>query len=380
MIAFVRKNVSCLILNPNSNHVRKSSVYFSLYFQNISTWIESEACINHKFSNILVREHNFAPEFASRVASKLSRVKNPENAGLILSFLKGSGFSDSRFEKLLRHEPRFLSASLEDNIKPKIKFFQEIGISSNDIWKIISDNPGILDLSLTDNIIPSLSLLKRLLGSDDEAARVVCLAPRILPSNLENTLLPNVEFFKSCGLPMERIRILLTNFPLCLLMKPEAVRKSVEKANEMGLHASSKTFIYAVPTIAAMSNEAWELKLHAFRSLGFSDTDVLTMFRNAPTVFAVSAEKIKKIKELLLDTGKYTVSSIVKYPKSLQSSIEKRYMPRLKILATLESRSLIKDWPSLAEVSVLRDDQFYKRFVFPYSDKISNVCTIKSSA
>lgn len=365
MIAFLRKNLTGLILKPSSNNVCESPVYFSFYSRNLSSWSETQPGINHEISNILVHKHNFAPEFASRVASKLTHVKNPENAGLVLSFLKESGFSDSRLEKMVKYTPRFVSASLEDRIKPKIKFFQEMGLSSDDIVKTISGHPGILELSLKNNIIPSLSLLKRLLGSDHEAARVIRMAPRILPTNLENTVLRNVEFMKSCGVPMERIRIILTSFPSSFLLKPEVVRKSAEKAEEMGINASSNSFIYAVPTIASMSSETLELKLEAFRSLGFSDSDIMIMFRNSPQVFAVSMEKIKKITELLLDTRKYTISSIVMYPKSLQSSIEKRYMPRLQILGVLESRNLIKEWPSLATVSVLSDDKFFKKFISP---------------
>lgn len=361
MIAFLRKNLTGLIPKHNSNNL-----YFSFYSKSLSTWWKkSHADTNHEFSSIMVRLHNFDREFASRVASKLPRVKDPANSAKIMSFLRRNGFSDPQLEKMVKHAPRFISIRLEQRIKPKINFFQEMGLSSDDIAKMISGHPGILELSLKNNIIPSLSLLKRLLGCVDKAVRVIRIAPRVLPTNLENTMLRNVEFLEGCGVPMDRIRIILSSFPSAFLLKPEVVRKSAEKAEEMGITASSNTFIYAVPTIASMSSETWELKLQAFRSLGFSDSDIMLMFRKAPQVFAVSMEKIKKIVELLLDTGKYTISSIVVYPKSLQSSIEKRYMPRLQILRILESRNLIKDWPTLTTVSWLSNDRFFKKYNIP---------------
>lgn len=361
MIAILRKNLTGLIPKHNSNNL-----HLSFYSKNLSTWRQkSEADTNHEFSSIMVHLHNFDGEFAARVASKLPRVKDPEDSAKIMSFLRRNGFSDNRLEKMVKHAPRFISIGLEQRIKPKIRFFEEMGLSSDDIAKIISSHPGILELSLKNNIIPSVSLLKRLLGSVDKAIRVLRCAPRILPTNLENTMLRNVEFFESCGVSMDRIRIILTCSTSAFLLKPEVLRKSAEKAEELGISASSNTFIYAVPTIASMSSETWELKLQAFRSLGFSDTDIMLMFKKSPQVFSVSMEKIKTIVELLLDTGKYTISSIVVYPKSLQSSIEKRYMPRLQILRILESRDLIKDWPSLTTVSWLSDVRFFKKFSIP---------------
>lgn len=248
MIASLCKKFTNSILNPNTNNVCKSRIRASLHFRNLSSSSESEPGTNHKLSSILVHKHNFDPEFVSRVASELTHVNNSENAGLMLSFLRESGFPDYRLEKIVKTKPRLPSQSLEHNIKPKIIFFQDMGLSPDHISKMISSNPLILELSLNDNIIPSLALLERVLGSNDEVARVVQRAPRALPTNLEKTLLPNVEFLKSCGVPMERIRIVLVNFPDTFLLKPEVVRKSAEKAKEMGVDSTSKAFIYAVST------------------------------------------------------------------------------------------------------------------------------------
>lgn len=370
MIALLRKNFTSLISTPNSSNVFESPIYFSLYLNNFCTSSEG------KLSDILVHKHNFDPNFASRAASKLKRGRNPENAGLVLSFLRDCGFSDYQLEKIVKNRSKVFSASLEDNIKPKIEFFRDLGLSSDVLSKLISDNPEMLCLSLRNNIIPSVALLKRLLGSNDVVAKFIRRAPRSLSSNLENTVLSKVEFFKSFGVPLERIRTFLNRYPTCFLLKLEVLKESAVKAEEMGIDVGSKSFIYAVMTIAEMRNEVWILKWQALRSMGFSDSDLAIMFRKVPQSFGVSLEKMKKIVELLLDTKKYTISSIVDCPQSLQFSIEKRYMPRLQILGVLESRNLIEEWPCLSKVLRLTDDEFFKEYSIPCADKVRDVCSV----
>ncbi|KAL8523383.1 hypothetical protein ACS0TY_013371 [Phlomoides rotata] len=269
-------------------------------------------------------KHGFPPELASRVASELTRVKSPENAVSVLAFLKQSGFSNSQLESMVKYRPRVLGRSLENGIKPKIIIFQEEGFSSGDICKIISRNPPILDLSVKNNIVPTLCVLKGILDSHSEVAKVLRRCPRLVTTNFRNTVLPNVEFLKRCGIPMERVRMIFIGYPSCLMMQPGLMRKYAEKAKEMGINPSSISFVYAISAFYTMSDETFEMKLQAFRQLGFSDMDVLTMFRKEPTVLRLSVEKVKKTKEILVATGKFDICSIVNCPRSLWSSIDKR--------------------------------------------------------
>ncbi|KAL0361725.1 UNVERIFIED_CONTAM: hypothetical protein Sradi_3857000 [Sesamum radiatum] len=167
MSAIVRKNLSCSVWK-NIAYGCKSHVSPSpnslLYF---CTSADGQPLSDVSVSDLLLRKHNFSPEVVSKVASVLTRLKNPEESNSILSYLKESGFSNTQLEKIVKYRPRFLSARLDDSIKPKIKIFRDLGLSSDEIAKVISSNPAILHLSANNNIIPSLSLLKGLVGSND---------------------------------------------------------------------------------------------------------------------------------------------------------------------------------------------------------------------
>ncbi|KAL3845840.1 hypothetical protein ACJIZ3_003243 [Penstemon smallii] len=355
----------------SSSLICKTRVYVSLYF---STSVENQPSVsNPPVYEFLMNTHHFSPQSALRVASVLTRLKNPQKSDLILSFLKESGFSNTQLEKIVKDRPSCLNANLEKGIKPKIKLFQDLGFSANDIAKIISNNPGILQSSIKDRIIPSLSVLKGLLGSNVELAKVLRISSWVLRVDLEKNLVPNIEILKSCGIPMKQIIRHIYFCPGFFLSKPETLRKCVEKADAMGVDRSSKMFVYAVRVVSSLSDEIWEVKLKTFRDLGFSEDDILRVFRCAPVVFDVSKEKINKVKEVLVGTGKYDVSCIVNNPTSLMFSVETRYKPRLQILGVLEKRNLIKEWPTLPALYQMSDTKFHEKFVAPFSNELNGV-------
>ncbi|KAL8557219.1 hypothetical protein ACS0TY_004603 [Phlomoides rotata] len=199
-----------------------------------------------------------------------------------------------------------------------------------------------------------LSFLKEIGCSTTQLQKIVIDRPRFLLQGVEGIKV-KIKVFQDLGLSPEDIARFL-------LIKPDTMRKSIDKAKEMGFCPSSKICIYAVRVIAFTSKGTWEVKLQSFRDMGFSDSDTLTMFKRFPTVFYVSMKKIDKLKQLLLATGKFSISSIIDSPASLGCSIENRLEPRLRILGILESKNLIK-WPSLGTISALTDNKFFEKFV-----------------
>ncbi|KAH6808479.1 hypothetical protein C2S51_029587 [Perilla frutescens var. frutescens] len=363
MIAIARNNLSSLFLSPNS-FICKFDVYFST--SRVKKRIPSHC---PEIYDVLVHKHGFSPGSASLAASHLPKFRSPKRADSVLSFLKENSFTSAQLEKLVVYNPRILGFTIE-GIRLRLKVFQDLGLSSEEIAKMVSSNQPILHSSTSNKIIPSLSLLKGLLGSNHEVARLLRKSSWFLTADLEKALMPNVETLKSCGIPMVRILQFLYLQPRYFLLKPDIMRKSVDGAIEMGVSLNSFNFIRAASVFACTSKGMWEVNLQALRASGISDDDISTMFRKAPTVFYVSAKKIKSVIELVLATGKYNISDIVACPMSLGFSIEKRIEPRLQILGVLESRDLIKKWPALGTILKYSDGKFVDRFVRPYYNEI----------
>ncbi|CAA0840783.1 Unknown protein [Striga hermonthica] len=297
---------------------------------------------NSTVSDYLLHKHHFSPEAASRVASSLTRLRDPEKSDSILSFFKELGFSKTLVEKIVTSVPVLLSSDLEKTIKPKIKILQDLDFSSDDIANVLSHDPRIFQSSV-------------------------------------NYLEPNVKILKSCGVGMEQIIWFVCYFRRFIFCKPERMKKLVDKVNDMGVCMNSRLFMHAVRVMSSMNSTTWKQKMRIFRDMGFSDEEILAAFRQVPLAFGVSAEKINEVKEVILATGKYEFSCILKNPVAFTYSVENRFKPRCKVLGVLERENLIKSWPSLATLCRLSDRKFYDKFVGPYLDKVGDVYEVKSS-
>ncbi|KAI5654793.1 hypothetical protein M9H77_31980 [Catharanthus roseus] len=356
----------------NYSHFQKEEAYFRSFVVFYSSSIKKPTKSNRVVFDLL-RKHKFSPEIASKVASELSYLKDVEKCDSMLSFLKGSGFSVAHLERILNSKPRLLNSSIDNTVKPKIKIFQDMGLSSSDIADILSADPWVLYRSAVKGVEPSVMVLRELSGSSSELAKLLKVSGTFLKCNLERTMLPNIELLKSCGISTERIVKLLYSFPRFCLHKPENMKKFVEKADSLGCNRNSRMYLHSLRTLASMSEKSWELKLEVFRNLGFSEEEILVMFQKKPQIFAISNRKIKKAVQILLETGKYDISYVFNHAEVLICSVEKRLGPRLRVLDILESRSLLKKRPRLSTIYKYTNEIFFKKYVSPYLDEVSEL-------
>ncbi|KAL1540488.1 hypothetical protein AAHA92_24837 [Salvia divinorum] len=344
---------------------------FSLAVLYFSTSTEKKCVNNPALYELLLQKHKFSPQVALIAASVSTQSKTPEEYDSMLSFLREVGFSKSQIEKAVKFLPQLLSSNLEKTIKPKIKVFQDMGFPRDVIAEVLSKEPKILHRSATDVLIPRLILLRELLGSNKYVSQVLRKAQWVLSTDLKKNMLPNVELLRSCGVSMNQILTICCYVPRFFLNRPGIVRKYVDQVDELGVSRGSKVFVYVVAVIGSMPNGKWEQKLQAFRDiLQCSEDDILRMVRRSPQVFTVSEDKLVKVKELILGTGKYTPSCIIEWPKSVMYSIEQRYKPRIEVLEMLESRNLIRAWPHLPALCKMSNDVFCKKFVSPHLNEV----------
>ncbi|XP_059629819.1 transcription termination factor MTERF15, mitochondrial-like [Cornus florida] len=360
----------------NSSHLSKTRIpLFSLLL------FSSSPRTPIAVADYLLNRHKISPETASKVSSFVKYLKRPEDTDSILSFLQESGFSDTHLRYVIKVVPRVLSANLERSIKPKFKIFQDLGFSSSDVVKIVSSDPRILACRVDNRLSPSILALKSVLGSNmDDVSRFLKKSGWFLRYDLANTLIPNIEFLKSCGISASQIAQCMYHFPRIFLHKPTRIREIVKRVDEMGFNRECKTFLHAIRVISSISRENWELKLELFKSLGFSEDDILSVFRRQPMAFGVSKRKIKEITQLFLSTGKFDISFVVNNPNLLIYSVENRLKPRLRVLEVLERRNLLLKKPNLANACRITDKKFYENYVLPYPDEVGELFVIKKAS
>ncbi|XP_059630287.1 uncharacterized protein LOC132273325 [Cornus florida] len=375
MTIYICKSLISVSLK-NSSHLNKTPIsLFSIVF--FSSSPKNPIAV----ADYLIERHKFSLETASKVSSVVTYLKRPEETESILSFLEESGFSDTHLEHVIKNVPKVLSANLERTIKPKFKFFQDLGFSSSDVVKIVSSKPRILTGSVDNQLSPSILALKSVLGSNmDDVSRVVKRSGWFLTTDLAKTMIPNIEFLKSCGITSSQITQCVYNYPRFFLHKPTRIREIVKRVDEMGFKRECKMFLHAIRVISSMTRENWELKLEVFKSLGFSEDDILSVFRRQPMAFAVSKRKLKAITQLLFSTGKFDISFVVKNPNLLILSVEYRLKPRLRVMEVLERRNLLLKKPNLMTIFQMSDKKFLEKYVIPYSDEIGEFFVVNKAS
>ncbi|XP_059631374.1 uncharacterized protein LOC132274187 [Cornus florida] len=373
MTIYICKSLISLSLN-NTSQLNKTpiSLFSRLFF---SSSPESPIPV----ADYLIDRHKFSAETASKVSSVVKYLKRPEETDSILSFLQESGFADTHVELLIKRMPQVLSSNLERSIKPKFKFLQDLGISSSDVVEVVSSHPRILASSV-DRLGLSILALKSVLGSNMYVPMVLKRSGRLLGHDWAKTLIPNIDFMKSCGISSSQITHYVCNFPRLFLYKPTSIREYVKRVDEMGFDRNSKMFLPAIRAISSMTVENWELKLEVFKSLGFSEDDILSVFRRLPQVFALSERKIKATTQLLLSTGKCDISYVVNHPALLLYSVENRLKPRLRVIEALERRNLLLKKPCLTTQFIMSDKKFFEKYVLPYSDEVGELFVVNKAS
>ncbi|RVW65483.1 hypothetical protein CK203_022093 [Vitis vinifera] len=343
-----------LYLKSSQHHLHKPhfSCSLSLLFFSSSGPQKKKPAIPVSTADYLIKRHQFSQETALTAAS-------------------------THLEKTVKRVPRVLSANLDKTIKPKIKIFQDLGCTPTDIAYIISQDPWILNRSANNGLMPSIVALQSVMGSNSDVSKVLKICARFLKHDLGKTLKPNIEFMKSCGISTSQIKKVVFSFPRFLLHKPESIKDSVRRVDEMGCDRKSKMYLHAIRNLSSMTLENWELKLKLFRSLGFSENEIVTSFRKAPQVFALSERKIIEGTRFLLTVGNSDMSYLVNHAELLIFSIEKRLKPRFRVLEFLQGKNLLPKRPSVTTICKISNKQFIGKYVLPYSNEVGDLYMVK---
>ncbi|XP_059629852.1 uncharacterized protein LOC132272776 [Cornus florida] len=374
MTIYICKSLVALSLK-NTSHLNKTPIsLLSLLF--ISSSPETPIAA----ADYLIDRHNFSPATASKVSSVVKYLKRPEETDSILSFLQESGISDTYLERIIKRVPKVLSANLEWSIKPKFKVFRDLGFSSSNVVEMVSSQPMILTCSFNKRFGQSILALKSVVGSNMDVSGILKKHAWLLRYDLAKTMIPNIELLKSCGISSSQITQCLYIFPRDFLHKTTRIRENVKRVDEMGIDRKSKMFLLAIRAFCSMTKDNWESKLELFKSLGFSEDDILSSFRRYPHAFAVSERKIKELTQLLLSSGKCDISFVVNNPELLTYSVVNRFKPRLRVLEVLESRNLLLKKSSLATAFKMTDKKFFEKYVLPYSDEVGKLFVIKKAS
>ncbi|XP_058079878.1 transcription termination factor MTERF9, chloroplastic-like isoform X1 [Magnolia sinica] len=337
-------------------------------------FLKSHSQINPPpFLQYLKNSCGFSPEKALTV-SKM-RKRTPKSPDSVLTFFKSHGFSEAHIKSIINRILQLLFAIPKSSLSPKIQFFREKGLSESDIVGLIVSNPYILASSLERRIKPLFDFIRGFLGNDRFVIEL--LKRSMFRFNLQR-LVSNVAVLKNCRVPNCHISRFLVKRPIALMMpNPCQFNDKVKMVTEMGFIPSTYMFVEAVYMTVSLSRSSWDMKFKVYRSLGWSDEEILLAFRKHPSCIMLSEEKIRKGIDFFVKELGWSTSYILSYPVLLSLSMETRVMPRYRFLQVLESKGLISnDTKKLAWSFNMSQKQFLEKYVMKHQAKVPEILNV----
>ncbi|KAF5731199.1 hypothetical protein HS088_TW19G00804 [Tripterygium wilfordii] len=315
------------------------------------------------------------PLETAKSLSKRVHFETPERPDSVLNLLKSYGFTSTSISKLISSCPSLLVCHAEKTLLPKLEFFRSKEFPSSDIVRIVCWNSKILTMSSEKYLIPLYDFLKSVLGNDQMVC--ACLKSSIWIFSVKKTLAPNVSLMREYGLPQSSISAILFQ-KLCLFgLKTEKLEGLLKRVLNIGFDPTKGVFAEALIVFFQLSKSTLERKMDVYRRWGWSDDEILTVFRKFPSMMRISEQKISSLMDFYLNRCGCECSNFATYPQALSFSLEKRLIPRWSVVEILLQKGLIeKQHINILYLSMLSDKGFVDKFLIKYQDQVPQIMTI----
>ncbi|KAK1369158.1 hypothetical protein POM88_035250 [Heracleum sosnowskyi] len=294
----------------------------------------------------------------------------------VVDLFRTFGFPLSSITKIISNDPRILRDFHPQNIlKPKLDFLLSISLSQAEVVAIVTKNPRILARSLANYLKPSLKMLDSITGSYTTTLSVLKYNPKILCYDLSKTLLLNTQVLLTLGVSHSQILKFFKSYgrrPV-FATPHDKFRNSVLKLKDMGFDLESSYFCNAVHTLCFVTDSTWKSKCVLFRSFGFSNDEILLMFKKLPLFMCFSQKNIIASLDFFVNKLQWTPSRLLNNPVVLAYSLQKRTIPRCSVLQVLFSKKLASKSYMLSTIVAMPQRQFLKEFVNAHKDEVPEV-------
>ncbi|URE49642.1 mTERF family protein [Musa troglodytarum] len=331
----------------------------------------------HFMVEYLVNSCGFSPSEAAKFSKPLAHLRSTEKPDAVVNFMRSQGFDGAGIRKVISLRPIYLCCNVEKNLAPKFQFLRDLGLSESDIVDAIVSNHGILGLDVHRSIVPKLEMWESLLGSRELVLMHLKKTGWFFCSSVEKTLLPNLKFLRDeCGIPEERVSLVLRSCPQFISQKPESLRSLVARADELGVPRQSRMFVRTLVALQMVSKESFEAKVELMRSFGWSESEFSSAVRKTPTFLWISLDMMRRKVEFFIYVVGYTPSLIADKSDLLLYSLQKRVIPRFRVTEMLKLKGLWTGQAKFSYILSITDTKFIEQFVLPHKENVPELLDI----
>ncbi|XP_054820667.1 uncharacterized protein LOC129319595 [Prosopis cineraria] len=263
-------------------------------------------------------------------------------------------------------QPQILFLRVDETLKPKIEYLKLLGFQGSELAKLLSKNPIFLMLSLNKTLVPSVGAIRKIVNVEEDLIKLLRRDGSWIIKD-HRKILRNASFFQSCGIVGSQLSHLCVQHARLFVMRESVLRSYVSRAVNMGFCIHSRMLVHAVLAISGLSFDTFNKKLESIQSCGFSKQETMQMLRKAPSLLHRSEKNLKFGIQACLGKIMLPKSLLVKNPVILTLSLEKRVIPRWRVLQLLISKELHKKNPSFLKVLLLPEGKFLQEYIFKFS-------------
>lgn len=240
-----------------------------------------------------------------------------------------------------------------------------------DIPRIITHTPWLLTRSLEKKLVPAYNALKNLLcGNEEDVVKSIKRDGNILVRVIMGNVARNVEFLRGVGLPQACISFMLMSFPYVAYQSPVKLKRCVEDIVNMGFVPSQIKYILAVNVKCGLSKSTWERRMMIYRSWGLSDQEILLGFGKHPAMMYIADENIARTMDVYVNKMGYEAVTIARNPYVLFFNLERRIIPRCRVIKVLMLKGLVKTTSKPSCFMIPSEEEFLDRYVRKYEDDL----------
>ncbi|XP_022636117.1 uncharacterized protein LOC106762101 isoform X3 [Vigna radiata var. radiata] len=265
---------------------------------------------------------------------------------------------------MVRKAPWLLSWDPCKTLLPKFEFFLSKDVSSSEIVDLISKYPAVLRSSLKNHIVPTYELIYKFLQSHVRTNRFMFRNTCFFSGDRlthKITLLLENEVSES------NIARLLGNHSKAVLASNDIV-KLVKEVKDLGFDPSKESFVIAMMAIKKISPSLWKEKVDVFKKWGWSDEAMSEAFRRHPHFMLKSIKKINAVMNLWVNELGRDPLELVHRPMIFGLSMEKRIIPRTRVVQHLLAKGLRKSASFVSPLNV-SEKLFLARFVTCFKEE-----------
>ncbi|WVZ96126.1 hypothetical protein U9M48_041801 [Paspalum notatum var. saurae] len=307
-----------------------------------------------------------------------SRLNTASNPDAVLALLSGAGLSRAHIAAVVVADPLILRSSAKI-IGPRLVAIRDrVGLSTQQIYQLLL--VGSRAVRRCD-VLPALQFFISFFGSFEQALVAIKRSIAILFVDIDRVAKPNIELFRQWGLSARDTVHICSHFPLLLVFNPERVKGFVVRAEALGVPRSSGVFKYALGLVSRISKDKVAARLEFLKgALGCSEEEVAMAVSRMPSILGISEEcLLPKIHFLLNEVG-LEPRHIVERPSLLGLSLEKRLVPRHRVMKLLQAKGLLDSHRRFYSLASTGEQTFRLKFVDCHKDSVPGLAEAYAAA